>query len=135
MLYVKQRIRYVILCSVTIVLGLFSRSSYIPQLIYPYIGDVLYATMMFWVFACFYPNKISSKLLYYSIGLCFIIECSQLYQAEWINEIRYTKLGGLILGFGFLWTDLICYTIGGLLAYKIDVYIKKEYYHPLAHEL
>lgn len=40
------------------------------------------------------------------------IELSQLYHALWIDAIRNTTLGGLIIGFGFLWSDLVCYTIG-----------------------
>ena len=40
------------------------------------------------------------------------IELSQLYHAPWIDSIRQTTLGGLILGFGFLWSDLACYAAG-----------------------
>jgi hypothetical protein len=40
------------------------------------------------------------------------VELSQLYHAPWIDSIRQTTLGGLILGFGFLWTDLACYAFG-----------------------
>ena len=31
--------------------------------------------------------------------------------ARWI-AVRRTTLGGLVLGFGFLWSDLACYTVG-----------------------
>ena len=34
------------------------------------------------------------------------------YHAPWIDSIRQTTLGGLILGFGFLWSDLACYAAG-----------------------
>ncbi|MFO0014337.1 MAG: DUF2809 domain-containing protein [Planctomycetota bacterium] len=47
-----------------------------------------------------------------SLALAFSVECSQLYHAPWIDEIRQTTLGGLVLGFGFLWTDLVCYAFG-----------------------
>ena len=40
------------------------------------------------------------------------VELSQLYHAPWIDSIRETTLGGLILGFGFLWSDTACYTVG-----------------------
>ena len=43
---------------------------------------------------------------------CYGIEVSQLYHAEWIDSIRATTLGGLVLGYGFLWSDLVAYTIG-----------------------
>jgi hypothetical protein len=47
-----------------------------------------------------------------SLGLAFLVEISQLYHAPWIDSIRQTTLGALVLGFGFLWTDLVCYTVG-----------------------
>ena len=45
----------------------------------------------------------------------YLIEISQLYHAPWIDAIRSTALGGLVLGFGFLWSDILCYTVGVLL--------------------
>jgi hypothetical protein len=47
-----------------------------------------------------------------SLGLAFLVEISQLYHAPWIDSIRQTTLGALVLGFGFLWTDLVCYSVG-----------------------
>ena len=44
--------------------------------------------------------------------LSFAVEFSQLYQAGWINAVRETHLGALVLGRGFLWSDLACYTAG-----------------------
>jgi hypothetical protein len=41
-----------------------------------------------------------------------LVEISQLYHAPWIDSIRQTTPGGLVLGFGFLWTDLVCYSVG-----------------------
>jgi hypothetical protein len=40
------------------------------------------------------------------------VEVSQLYHAPWIDAIRQTRLGGWVLGFGFLWSDLACYAVG-----------------------
>lgn len=47
-----------------------------------------------------------------SLSFCFVIEFSQLYHAEWIDQIRDTSLGGLVLGYSFLWSDIEAYTIG-----------------------
>ena len=47
-----------------------------------------------------------------SLALAFLVEVSQLYHAPWIDSLRQTTLGGLVLGFGFLWTDLVCYSVG-----------------------
>jgi hypothetical protein len=47
-----------------------------------------------------------------SLVLAFAVEVSQLHHKPWIDGIRNTTLGGLVLGFGFLWSDLVCYTVG-----------------------
>jgi hypothetical protein len=47
-----------------------------------------------------------------SLVIALLVELSQLYHAPWIDSIRQTTLGGLALGLGFLWTDLICYSAG-----------------------
>ena len=47
-----------------------------------------------------------------AMAFAVAIELSQLYHAPWIDSIRRTTLGGLILGFGFLWSDLACYALG-----------------------
>jgi hypothetical protein len=41
-----------------------------------------------------------------------LISESQLYHAQWIDSIRSTTVGGLLLGFGFPWCDLACYAAG-----------------------
>ena len=50
----------------------------------------------------------------------FGIEFSQLYQEDWINQIRGSLLGALILGKGFLTVDLIRYTAGIIIASVLD---------------
>jgi len=51
---------------------------------------------------------------------CYFIEVSQLYHSIWIDIIRDTRIGGLILGRGFLWSDLISYSIGVALGAKLE---------------
>ena len=38
-----------------------------------------------------------------------------------LDSIRQTTLGGLILGFGFLWSDLACYAVGVGLGDMLDI--------------
>ncbi len=116
----NNRFIYLGLIGLTIVIGICSRSSNIPVFLYPYLGDVFYALMMYWIVAWFYNSKSRYFVLIMSIAICFLIELLQLYDARWINTIRHTTLGGLVLGYGFLWSDLICYSIGGMLGYYLD---------------
>jgi hypothetical protein len=45
-------------------------------------------------------------------GFALLIELSQLYQADWIVAVRANRLAALVLGHGFLWSDLCCYAVG-----------------------
>ena len=47
-----------------------------------------------------------------AISFSILIEFSQLYHAPWIDSIRHSTLGSMILGFDFDATDLACYSVG-----------------------
>ncbi|MFR9069047.1 MAG: DUF2809 domain-containing protein [Paraclostridium sp.] len=71
-------------------------------------------------FRFLFPKLNITKSLVLAFLFSFSIEISQLYQAQWINNIRNTIIGGLILGHGFLFEDLISYSIGIILGCIID---------------
>lgn len=120
----RSRILYLILTIMTIILGLLSRKVLgLPEIISAYSGDILWALMVFLLFAFIFNKKPTIFILIISIIFSYGIELSQLYHDPWIDSIRATILGGLILGFGFLWSDLICYTIGIIFGVIIDKFI------------
>ena len=117
----RNRILYLILTIITIILGLLSRKVQgLPQIISSYSGDALWALMVFFLFSFLFNKKSTIFILVISIIFSYGIEISQLYHAPWIDPIRAPPLGGLILGFGFLWSDLICYTVGIVIGAIID---------------
>lgn len=117
----RNRILYLILTIITIILGLLSRKVQgLPQIISSYSGDALWALMVFFLFSFLFNKKSTIFILVISIIFSYGIEISHLYHAPWIDSIRATTLGGLILGFGFLWSDLICYTVGIVIGAIID---------------
>jgi glycopeptide antibiotics resistance protein len=118
----KSRLAYLIAVVVCILLGLGSRT-FSHLLLFFFAenaGDVLWAMMVYFVFCFFLVRKSLLTAFCLSLLFSFGIEFSQLYQEEWINPIRGTLLGGLILGKGFLEVDLIRYTIGIMIATIID---------------
>ena len=123
----RKRTHYALLILGTIGLGLLSRTRLTPEFIYPYIGDAFYALMMYFIMAFLFINKKPMQIFLLAVGLCFLIELSQLYHSPWIDAVRQTRLGGLVLGFGFLWSDLVAYTVGGLvgLVSETKVLLKK----------
>ncbi len=94
--------------------GLASRRfrAYLPTFVGEYSGDTLWALMLFLVVSFVLANRPLLQRCGVSLALAFAVEVSQLYHAPWIDGIRRTTLGGLVLGFGFLWTDLVCYAVG-----------------------
>lgn len=121
----RNRFHYGILIFTVIVLGLSSRRcSYgLPKWIGSYAGDILWALMVFLIIGFLFAKLETRTVTILAIIFSFAIEVSQLYHEPWIDSIRKTRFGGLILGFGFLWSDLICYIIGiaiGLLLEKLS---------------
>ncbi|EEL87526.1 DUF2809 domain-containing protein [Bacillus cereus] len=110
----RNRLLYALFTIVVIILGLSSRkfAFALPDLLNEYLGDALWALMIFTGFGFLFPKIEMKKLAFISLIFCYGIEISQLYHAEWIDSIRATTLGGLVLGYGFLWSDLVAYTIG-----------------------
>ncbi len=118
----RNRWTYLTLVGVTIILGLSSRqfSGYLPYTINLYMGDALWALMVFFMFCLIFRLKGTGWLAEAALLFAFGIEISQLYHAPWIDAIRQTRLGGLVLGYGFLWRDLVAYTIGVAVGAVID---------------
>jgi Flp pilus assembly protein TadB len=56
-----------------------------------------------------------------ALSVSVAVELSQLYHAPWIDSMRSTTVGGLLLGYGFLWSDLACYAAGVGLASLIEM--------------
>ena len=122
----RNRLLYLILTIIVMILGLLSRRiENLPEIISLYSGDILWALMVFLIIAFIFNKKSIIFTIYWAIILSYSIEISQLYHAHWIDSIRNTTLGGLILGFGFLWSDLLCYIIGILIGIVIDIIINK----------
>jgi len=125
----RSRVIYLLLVVSTIILGLLSRKFgyYLPEYVNSYLGDALWALMVLLIFGVIFPKQNSLRIAFVSISFCFIIEISQLYHAPWIDNIRANRLGGLILGFGFLWTDLIAYSLGVGFETLLELLIHKTF--------
>lgn len=118
----NERWIYLAVTFAIMVLGLASRKygDVLPEFIAEYSGDTLWAAMVYWGIRFLSPSISIVKSVVISLLFSYCIEISQLYQADWVNIVRSTTLGALILGHGFLWSDMICYTVGVLLSAAID---------------
>ena len=110
----RNRFLYIIAALSVIILGLASRklSDHLPEIVNMYLGDALWALMIYLYVAIIFKTLTIKKVAISSLLFCYLIELSQLYHAPWIDQIRNTRLGGLVLGFGFLWSDILAYSMG-----------------------
>ena len=123
----RNRLVYVLLIILTIGLGLASRrwGYLLPEFISKYSGDTLWAIMVFLIMGFIFKDKSTWIIACYAIIFSISIEISQLYHGELIDSIRGTRLGGLVLGYGFLWSDIVCYIIGIMIGTCVEYYIYK----------
>jgi hypothetical protein len=120
----KRYIRtYLFLILITLTVGLVSRK--FPQLFHPflaeYLGDTMWALLVFGLFRILLFQKGTLSIAILALSFSFLIEFSQFYHAPWIDAIRSTTLGALVLGHGFLWSDILCYTAGVSIGTLIDL--------------
>ncbi|PQV62399.1 Protein of unknown function (DUF2809) [Abditibacterium utsteinense] len=110
------------LAALVLALGWSARAyaSSLPFLVGAYAPDTLWALLMFLVVLLLRPALPTHRALFIALFISYGIELSQLYQAPWLSSIRDTRAGGLLLGHGFLWSDLLFYTIGIALGALMD---------------
>lgn len=118
----RQRLTYLVLTAISIMLGLLSRAEWVrlPHFIATYAGDTIWALMVFFLFCTIAPRRTTLHLATAALLFAFGIEFLQFYRSPWIEAIRDTTLGGLILGFGFKASDLLCYAVGIAIGAAID---------------
>ncbi|WP_426485834.1 DUF2809 domain-containing protein [Flavobacterium sp. 2] len=119
----KSRFQYFILFLLIIFLGIISRKiSFVPLCI----GDFLYAVMIYVLVRIILINKKPIQIALLSLLICYAIEFLQLYQGDWMVELRKTLFGRYVLGQGFLWSDILAYTFGILFIFLIEKTILKN---------
>lgn len=118
----RASLTYLTCAMVVVALGLASRryGSHLPPFLAEYAGDTLWALLVFLGVSALRPRAPLLHRGATALGFAVVVEVSQLYHAPWIDAIRATRIGGLVLGFGFLWTDLVCYGAGVLLGVCLD---------------
>jgi len=92
-----------------------------PAVLGKYPGDALWAWMVFLGVAFIRPRASTGRLALWAFAISCADEFSQIYQAPWINAIRHTTVGPLVLGSTFSWFDMIAYAVGILIGASLDL--------------
>jgi len=80
--------------------------------------------MVYFIARFLFISKPLKFVVIISLLFCYSIEFSQLYKAPWIDSLRDTLFGRLVLGNTFLWGDLLSYTVGVAIGVLIDILLQ-----------
>ncbi|HEX8439178.1 DUF2809 domain-containing protein [Archangium sp.] len=121
----RRRLWLLPLMLLVIALGLGSRSSlaaaHLPRFLTAYAGDTLWASMVYLGLLFLVPRLSVRHAAAWALGLSVLVELSQLWHTPWLDALRAHRLGALVLGRGFVGSDLVCYAVGVGLAAGADV--------------
>lgn len=104
-----KRLYYLVAISFLIVLGLLSRRiPFLPD----ETGDAMWAITLFCFLRALLTEWTLARIAFASFLVSYFVEFSQLIRWDWLLDVRSTVVGHLLLGQGFLVSDLVAYTIG-----------------------
>lgn len=118
----RRRPFYLLWIALTIGSGLLLRSRFVslPEFAEKYGGDLLWALMVFFGFGLICQRESTFRIGLHALGFAWAVEFSQLYRAEWIDGIRATRIGHLVLGATFNAPDLLAYAAGAALGMALE---------------
>jgi glycerol uptake facilitator-like aquaporin len=119
---IVKRLVYVAFTIAILFIALFIRSKWavLPYFINFWIGDFLWAFMLYFLWRAIFLQFNRYKMTIALIVFCWLIEGSQAWHTPWLDDFRHTTIGGLLLGHGYLWSDILAYTAGVIVAYWAD---------------
>lgn len=113
----RSRVRLFFWLVVLIAFGLGSRRlAGLPSWITLYAGDVAWGALFFVLFCALRPTLSTARAWLAAVLTTELIELSELWHTPWLDALRATRGGGLLLGHLFLWSDVVCVALGASLA-------------------
>jgi Protein of unknown function (DUF2809) len=90
-----------------------------------FLPTVLWAAFFYFIFRIMFPGLLPVKTAGLTLAFSVLIECSQLYHAPWIDQLRELKGVHYLLGSEFDWKDLAGYAFGVWIVYIADKWIEQ----------
>lgn len=108
--------------SAAAIFGLASRWTVLSgwPIVGPYGGDAAWTIAAAGGLRVLLPGFTGIRIALLGYGLSVVVELSQLVHVGWLDAIRDHRVGALLLGRGFLWSDLVAYAAGALVYGMID---------------
>lgn len=126
---VRKRIWYAAALLLVVLAGLASRRypALLPATLGKYPGDALWALMVFIGWGMVFPARSTLRILIYTLVTSYGVEFGKLYRAPWLNDVRDSTIGHLILGSTFSWQNLAAYTIGAVVGAVVERVLIRKY--------
>lgn len=125
----KRRIivpRIIFLCAIIFlcITALYTRKMHgvSPNFFNTYFPDTAWTMAVYCGFGLLF-NRGAKQNAFAALAFSYLIEISQLFSPPFLVAARSTVIGGLIFGYGFLWSDIICYTVGALVCFTVEMLI------------
>lgn len=107
----KFNIKYfaltVLLFATEVLIALYMHDAFIR----PYGGDVLVGILIYCFVKSFLNTPITSTALTVLV-FCYIVEILQYFHYVDLLGLQHSKLARIVMGTGFSWIDMLCYTAG-----------------------
>ena len=123
----RSRGLYAVAMMLVVGAGLIWRSQMfsLPAFYSKYGGDALWALLIFLGFGFVFIRASTPRVALITFCFCCAVEFTQLYHAPWIDAVRGTRLGALVLGATFNWPDLLAYGAGIILGCLGEIVLRR----------
>jgi hypothetical protein len=105
----------VLLFITEVLIALYMRDAFIR----PYGGDVLVGILIY----CFVKSFLNTPMVPTALVVlvfCYTIEILQYFHYVELLGLQNSKLARTVLGVGFSWIDMLCYTAGMLIVFLME---------------
>jgi hypothetical protein len=115
---------YLGLIGLTAWLALYARHCAMTHLSIPldFLADGLWALVVFSAIGLFFPTISTWHATAWAFLIPSLFELGELYQLPWLDGIRGTSLGLVVLGTEFVRLDLACYAAGALVGMSVELF-------------
>src|SRR5437588_8411093 len=99
----RSRPVYLVLIAVVVIVGLGSRrlAPHLPVPLRKSPGDVLWALLVFLLCGFVLRRAPTAAVAALATVIALAVEFSKLLDLPWLTAARHTRMGGLVLGYGF----------------------------------
>jgi hypothetical protein len=120
----RSAIVYLGLIGLSAWLALYARQYALahPSSPFDFVGDALWALVVFSMVGLFFPTMSTWHATAWAFLIPSLFELGERYQLPWLEPLRGTSLGLVVLGTEFVRLDFACYAAGALVGMSVELF-------------